>query len=229
MLEIQQKKVKMKKYDKILLQSPLFADINKADFAKCLGCLGAKVKSYAKNQLIFTEGDPATSIGIVLSGEVQIIKEDYYGNRSIVALIEPAQIFAEAFACAQIKTLPVSVISVCDSEIMLIDYGRIMTTCTDSCEFHNRLIHNLLRVVAMNNILLNRKIELVSKRTTKEKLMAYLMSEAKQAGNRFFTIPYSRQELADYLGVERSAMSAELGKLRDEGLIEFQKSRFKMI
>lgn len=219
----------MKKYNKILLKSPLFADINETDLAEMLNCLGAKIKNYTRNQSIFLEGEPATSIGIVLSGEVQIIKEDYYGNRSIVALIEPAQIFAEAFACAHIKMLPVSVLSVCDSEVMLIDCERIMTTCASSCGFHNQLIHNLLRVVAMNNILLNRKIELISKRTTKEKIMTYLMSEAKRAGSNFFTIPYNRQELADYLGVERSAMSAELGKLRDEGLIEFQKSHFKMI
>ena len=118
----------MKKYNKILLQSPLFADIHEADFAEMLNCLGAKVKKYTRNQSIFVEGEPATSIGVVLSGEVQIIKEDYYGNRSIVALIEPAQIFAEAFACAQIKTLPVSVISACDSEVMLVDCERIMTT-----------------------------------------------------------------------------------------------------
>lgn len=219
----------MKNYNHILLQSPLFHDVKETDLTGMLRCLGAKVKQYAKNQSVFLEGDPATSIGIVLSGEVQIIKEDYYGNRNIVARIEPAQIFAEAFACAQVKALPVSVIAVCDSEIMLIDCNRIMTVCSNSCEFHNKLTHNLLRVVAMNNLLLNRKLEFISKRTTKEKLMAYLLSEAKRCGNRSFTIPYNRQELADYLGVDRSAMSAELSKLRNEGLIEFRKNRFTMM
>ena len=149
-----------------------------------------------------------------------------FENKNIVAFIEKGQLFGEAFACADLKILPVSVFSAEDSEIMLIDYRKIITTCSNTCSFHSKLIYNMLRIVANKNIILSQKIEFISKRTTKEKLLAYLSSEAKKAGSNSFSIPFSRQELADFLSVDRSAMSAELCKLRDSGVIEFNKNKF---
>lgn len=219
----------MEKYLEILKKCPLFLGVTSEDLIKMLGCLDGKIVKTAKNQVIFAEGQPAKYVGIVLSGGAKVVKDDYYGNRSIVAVVEPSEIFAEAIACSEVEEMPVSVISDRESEIMLLDCRRILTTCSQNCVFHGLLIKNLLRVIAEKNLLLNQKIEIISRRTTREKIMAYLMSQAKKQGCNEFTIPYDRQELADYLGVERSAMSWEISKLRADGVIECAKSRFKLL
>ena len=218
----------MKKYLHILEACTLFEGIEMRDFEPVLSCLGAKKISRDKNQIIFAEGDPARYVGIVLSGSAQIIREDYYGNRSIVASIAPSQLFGESFACAGIEHMPVSVIASEKSEFLLIDCRRITKTCSNACSFHNRMVLNLLHVVASKNLMFNRKLEILSKRTTREKLMAYLLDQAKQHSGSTFEIPFDRQELADYLGVERSALSAEIGKLRREGILESSRSTFSL-
>ncbi len=210
----------------LLKKVSLFRDIETADIKSLLTCLSAKTGYFKAKEAIFLAGDKVEFVGIVLSGQVQIVKEDFYGNKNIVASVETGQLFGEAFACADIKTMPVSVFAVEDCEIMLIDFKKIITTCPHTCSFHSKLIYNMLRIVANKNIMLSRKIEFISKRTTKEKLLAYLSSEAKKAGSNSFTIPYNRQELADFLSVDRSAMSAELCKLRDNGILEFDKNNF---
>lgn len=219
----------MKKYIDILKGVPLFWEIEEEDLYSLLQCLGAKIVSFKPNAIIFEEGDVAELVGIVLSGEVQIVKDDFYGNRNIVASIHGGQLFGEAFACCDIQTLPVSALATCDSIIMLMDYRKIITSCPNACIFHNKLIYNMLRVVANKNVILNQKIEFISKRTTKEKLMAYLLYEAKKASNNSFSIPFNRQELADFLFVDRSAMSNELCKLRDQGVLEFHKNKFRLL
>lgn len=216
----------MEKYLDLLKTVSLFANVDMSDIKSLLNCLSAKTERFKENETIFLAGNKAEFVGIVLSGQVQVVKEDFYGNKNIVASIEKGQLFGEAFACADLKILPVSVFSAEDSEIMLIDYRKIITTCSNTCSFHSKLIYNMLRIVANKNIILSQKIEFISKRTTKEKLLAYLSSEAKKAGSNSFSIPFSRQELADFLSVDRSAMSAKLCKLRDSGVIEFNKNKF---
>lgn len=216
----------MKNYLPILKSTDLFQNIGDSELTSLLSCLSARVKTFEKKQFIFSEGDKVEAMGIVLSGQVQVIKEDFYGNKNIVSVFEPGDLFAETFVCSDIKTLPVSVICSADSEIMFIDFKKLITTCGNSCAFHHRLILNMLRILANKNILLNQKMEFTSKRTTREKLLAYLSAEAKKAKSASFDIPMNRQELADYLSVERSAMSAELSKLRDEGVLEFHKNHF---
>ena len=216
----------MEKYLDLLKTVALFRDIEIADIKSLLMCLSAKKEIFKAKEAIFLAGDKAEYVGIVLSGQAQVVKEDFYGNKNIVASVEKGELFGEAFACADIKIVPVSVFAVEDCEIMLIDYKRIITTCPHNCSFHSKLIYNMLRIVANKNIMLSRKIEFISKRTTKEKLLAYLSSEAKKAGSNSFSIPYNRQELADFLSVDRSAMSAELCKLRDTGILEFDKNKF---
>jgi len=213
----------------ILAKCVLFDGIRPEDRAPMLGCLGARVLEVAKNQFVFREGDPANLVGIVLEGSVQMMREDYYGNRSIVARIEPTGMFGESFACADVRTFPISVVAVEDSKVLLIDSRRITVTCSNACGFHNRMIYNMLKVVANKNLVLNQKIEVTSKRTTREKLMTYLMTQAKLHQSDTFTIPYDRQALADYLEVERSAMSAEISKLRKDGVIDCEKSTFRLL
>ena len=219
----------MKKYIPVLKTSGLFEEIEEENLIAMLGCLGAKVFSMVKGLTIFGEGSPAKYIGLVLSGAVQMVQDDFYGNRTIVTQIETGGIFGESFACAGISNLPVSFAASKNGEFMLIDCSRITNTCCNACSFHKQVIFNLLHLVARKNLDFHQKIEITSKRTTREKIMTYLLSVAKQEQSNSFTIPYDRQALADYLGVERSAMSAEIGKLRKEGLIECQKSNFTIL
>ena len=219
----------MENYYGILQRCSLFNQVAVENYGRLLRCLGARVIGYKKNSAVLLEGEPMTKVGIVLSGAVQIVQTDYLGNRSIVSMAFPGQLFGEGFACADVESLPVSVIATVDSEVMFIECRHIMTVCHHACGFHNQLVRNLLQSVAGHNLQLNQKIEILSKRTTREKVMSYLLSEAKLQGSQEFDIPYDRQELADYLGVERSAMSAVIGKLRDEGLIEVKRRHFKIV
>lgn len=213
----------------ILDQCTLFEGIRPEERSPMLGCLNARVADVARNQYVFQEGDPANFVGIVLEGCVQLVREDFYGNRSIVTRVEAGGMFGESFAWADTPTFPISVVAVEDSSVLIIDSRRITATCANACSFHNQMIFNLLKVVANKNLALNQKIEITSKRTTREKLMAYLMIQAKQSGSNTFSIPYDRQALADYLEVERSAMSAEISKLRRDGIIACEKSMFRLL
>lgn len=219
----------MKKYIGILKKCILFKGVGEEDLLSMLSCLDARVIDAKKGEYVFSEGEAARYVGIVLSGEAQIIRDDFFGNRTIVAAIMPGELFGESFACAEIEELPVSVVASENSKIMLMDCKRIITTCGSTCEFHNMIIHNLLQVLATKNLAFNKKIEITSKRTTRDKLMTYLMSQAKLHGSSSFEIPFDRQELADYLGVERSAMSKEISRMKDDGLIECERSKFKIL
>jgi CRP-like cAMP-binding protein len=219
----------MKNYLDVLKTVKLFQGIEEADLQPLLSCLCAKAIHYEKDQIVFSSGDSIERFGIVLLGQVQVVQDDYYGNRSILSKIDTGNLFGESFACAEIKTLPVTVITSAESELLFIDCHRLAAPCTKACGFHSRLIQNMLGIVSMKNIALTEKIEFTSKRTTREKLLAYLSAEAKKTGNRHFCIPFSRQELADYLSVERSAMSAQLSKLRDDGVLKFYKNQFELL
>lgn len=219
----------MKKYFDVLRKCPLFHQIEDKDLIALLGCLGAKVETFEKKYTIIAEGNPAKHIGIVLSGSAQIVRNDYYGNRSIISGVEPSEMFCEAFACAEVRSIPVAVIANEPCEIMLIDCARIMHSCAKSCEFHRQMIFNLMKVLAIKTLLIHQKSEIIAKRSTREKLMAYLTLQAKNANSNSFTIPFDRQELADYLEVDRSGLSAEISKLRREGIIESNRKHFVLL
>ena len=219
----------MKKYYEVLRKCPLFMDISDENLTSILTCLDATVKIYEKKETIFSEGEPAKYIGIVLSGAVQIVQVDYLGNRNIVANIEAAELFGESFACAGVEAIPMDVVAREDTEVLLIDCLRITQTCSSACEFHRRMIYNLMKLVAMKNIIFHQKIEIISKRSTREKLMTYLVMQAKKNRSATFEIPYDRQELADFLGVDRSGLSVEIGKLCKEGFIQNRRKWFKVI
>ena len=213
----------------IIKSCPLFDGIAEADMGAMLACLGAKKLSAPKGQVLFAEGDPAAYVGIVLTGSVHLVREDYYGNRSIMAHIPPGEVFGETYACAGAAALPISIVADEDSDCLLIDCRRITVSCTNACSFHSRMIYNLLRLVANKNLVFDQKIEITSKRTTRDKLMAYLMIQAKLCGKGEFTIPYDRQALADYLEVDRSGLSSEISKLRQEGVLECRKNTFRLL
>ncbi len=219
----------MKRYATILQKCGLFAGIDENQLLTMLSCLGATVRIYEKNQVILSEGDAAERIGVVLSGAVQIIRIDYYGNRSILTELQPAGMFGESFACADVARMPVDVVATEKSDVLFIDAKRILHVCSSACGFHNQLIYNLMKLVATKNLIFHQKLEIISKRSTREKLMTYLMMQAKQQNSNSFTVLFDRQELADYLEVDRSGLSAELSKLRKEGVLECRKNHFTLL
>lgn len=219
----------MKKYFYILKKCPLFNNIEDENLISMLSCFNASVKSYGKKETIIAEGEEAKYIGILLTGSAQIINIDYFGNRNIVSNIEPSEMFGESFACAEVKATPISVIANEDCEVLLIDCNRITHPCSNGCSFHQQIIFNLMKIMATKNIIFHQKIEITSKRSTREKLLAYLTVQAKKCGDNSFDIPFDRQELADYLQVDRSGLSAEISKLRNEGVLKSKKNHFDLL
>ena len=219
----------MKKYLQILKKCPLFTDIGEEDLLRMLVCLGARVDYFDKKYTVFSESSPARYVGVVLSGSVQMVQMDYYGNRSILGEFSASEVFAEEFACAETRALPISFIANEPGKIMLIDCSHILHTCHNNCGFHQKLIFNMMKELALKTIFFHQRVEITSKRTTREKLLAYLNVQAQNAGSDSFEIPFDRQELADFLAVDRSGLSAEIGKLKKEGVIETEKNRFTLL
>ena len=220
----------MKNIDLALLKhSELFHGIEEGEISSMLACLSAETKSYERGAYVLRYGERANSVGIVLSGRVSVVREDYWGNRNIVSAIEPGETFAESYACAENTALSVSIQADEASQVLWMDVRKILTACSSACEFHNRLIRNLVSLLAKKNLGMNRKLALMSQRSTREKLLSYLSSESMRQKSPSFTIPFDRQQLADYLSVDRSAMSNELSKLRREGVLEYEKNRFTIL
>jgi CRP-like cAMP-binding protein len=205
----------------------LFQNVDIGGFERMMNCLAAKTAHYQKDDVIILSGDTVNFVGLVLSGGVQVIKEDKDGRISILTALDAPGIFGEVFACAGIEQSPVTVMAKENSEILMLGYKRIITSCSCACPFHTKLIENMLGLLARKNLMLNRKNEILSKRTTREKLLAFF--DAQRGMAKKFTIPYNREELAHYLCVDRSAMSNELCKMRDDGLIKFQRSSFEIL
>jgi CRP-like cAMP-binding protein len=218
----------MKEFLPLLKRCPLFAGINEKDLPGLFDCLSARKRAYGKNSTIFMADEQIRSLGIVVSGNVHIVQDDFWGNRRIVAQLGPGGLFGEAFICAGVKRLPVSVIAVEKSAVLFMDYHKIVTVCSSACAFHSAMVKNMLTILAEKNMTLVKKIEHITRRNTREKIRSYLSSEALRAGRSEFNIPFNRQELADYLSVDRSALSNELGKMRDAGMIRFKGNHFEI-
>lgn len=219
----------MEKILSVLRRCPLFDAISDADLSGLLRCLNARVVFFARDAVVLGQGDAAQRIGVVLSGAVQIVRLDYFGHRSVLAHITPAQLFGEAFACAGVDALPVSAVAAQETQVLFLDSQRILNACASPCAFHRQLIFNLMRILATKNLLLHQKIEITSRRTTRDKLLAYLLDQAQQQHSHAFDIPYDRQALADYLQVERSGLSAEISKLRSEGILACRRNHFVLL
>lgn len=212
-----------------LKRSKLFSGIDEKEIRAMLSCLSAERKQYKKGEYILRCGDSAALVGLVTAGSVNVIQEDYWGNRNIVAAVTPGQSFAESYACAGNVPLGVSVQAVEDSEVLLMNIQKILTTCSSACAFHARLIRNLASLLASKNLMMNEKLTFLTQRTTREKLLSYLSTESMRRHASSFSIPFDRQQLADFLSVDRSAMSNELSKMRKEGILQYSKNHFSLL
>ncbi len=212
----------------ILKKSTLFEGNTEEEIQSMLKCMGAKRATYGKGNYIFNEGQTIHEMGLILTGKVQVIKEDFWGNRTILAQLKEGELFGETYAYVEGMGLEVSVLASEKTEILFLDCKKILHICPSSCQFHQRAVKNLLKIMAEKNLQLSEKITYLSKRTTREKILSFLSGQAKKAGSYNFEIPFNRQEMADYLGVDRSALSKELGKLKRESILTFQKNRFSL-
>ena len=212
----------------LLTGSPLFAGCSEAEIKEMLTCLNAQKKTYPKDMVILHAGETVRCIGLVCSGSVHIENDDLWGNKSILDCIQPGQIFAETYACAG-ATLMVSAVAAAPTEILLLDVGRMLHTCPNTCGCHARLIENLLAISARKNLTLSRRMFHTSAKSIRGRLISYLSWQAQQKGSCEFDIPFNRQQLADYLSVDRSALSAEIGKMQREGLLVASRSHFRLL
>lgn len=219
----------MQKYLGLVSKISLFSNIKESDIPDVLRQMGARVNEFEKDEPIFSEGEPVEVAGIILSGSAELRKEDYHGNRSLIQTLTQGQMFGEALCCTEAETLPVGIYAAENCVILLFDCKGVMGDRLLKSPYYSTILKNLLHIIAQKNLILRAKINLLSKRTTREKIMAYLLSESKKAGKSEFDIPFDRQRLADYLGVERSAMSAEISKLRRDGIISANKNHFCII
>ena len=213
----------------VLKKCVLFNGLNENEIEAVLGCVSSQKKKFDEGNIIYHQGDIIDEIGIVIEGSVSVVKEDFWGNRSIISIIPKGAIFGEVYASLETKPMDNTVYAAEKSEILFMNISKILDTCSNSCQFHKNLVHNMVRVLAGKNIMLMEKISHISKKTTREKVLSFLSAEAKKSGSAYFEIPFSRQEMAEYLSVDRSALSKELGKMRDEKIIDFDRNNFRIL
>ena len=211
------------------VRSPLFAGIAPTDMEGMLGCIGYHVRAFQKGEIIAFEEENINHVGVVLSGAVDMIKEDVWGNRTMLLRTYPEDIFGETFACGEDSLSVVTFVASQDCRVMFLSFCRVMHTCTHACQFHQTLVENMVRLIARKNRELMRKVEVVSKKTLREKILAYLSIQAQTQGTKTFEIPLGRVEWAEYLCADRSALTRELAKMKEEGLVDYQKNTFKIL
>ncbi len=211
-----------------LAKTVLFQGTAPEDIRSMLACLDAEEKQFPKNAVIFHAGNTVRSLGLVLSGSVQIESDDLWGNKSVLDHIGPGSVFAETYACLPHEPLMVSVTAAEASTVLFLRADRLLTPCQNTCVHHGRLIRSLLTISAQKNLNLSRRIFHTSSKTIRGRLISYLSFQAAQQKSCRFTIPFNRQQLADYLHVDRSALSHELGKMQQEGLLETSRNSFHL-
>lgn len=216
----------MKDFLSVIRASQLFSGISDDELTAMLTCLDTRQTNFPKDTFLMRVGNTADSIGLLLEGSALIIQEDIWGNRNILSKAGPGQTFAAAYACAPGSVLNVSVVAETPVTAMFLNVGRVLNVCPSACSHHSRIIRNLLGELAEKNLRFSEKLTHMGQRTTRAKLMSYFSAEAQRLGKYEFDIPFSRQQLADYLAVERSGLSLELGKMKNDGLLDFHKNHF---
>ena len=199
----------MKEMLSVLRMSGIFSGISEEETEKMLHCLEVRPETFQKDEYILRAGDRVEAFGVVITGKVLIIQEDFWGNRNILAAVGAGHCFAETFA-----------------QVLFLNVKRILTTCPSTCSHHSRMIRNLLSELAEKNLRLNEKITHLGQRSRRAKILSYLSAEAQRHGSAEFDIAFSRQQLADYLSVDRSGLSMELSRMQEEGLLEYRKKHF---
>ena len=209
-----------------LAGTKLFAGTAPDEIKSMLQCLGARERRFKEGARIHRMGDAIKTVGLVLDGCVRIENVDAWGNVNVLGTMGIGDMFGAAYAAAPDEPLLVDVVAAKDSRVWFVKLSKVLTTCPRSCPRHARISANVTAIIARRNIELSRRIFHVAPKTIRGKVLAYLSDEAERAGSREFDIPFNRQRLADYLGVDRSALSAELSRMQKAGLIETHRNHF---
>lgn len=212
----------------ILKKTDLFAGLSDDEIESMLKCLRAKAVDYEKDEFIFFAGKTRPAVGIIIAGTAQVIKENYYGDLLIMHNLHETDMFGEVYAGMEADRVPVSVVALSPCRVLLLDLKNILGTCHSACSFHQRLILNLMKHVAEKSALLSEQMSYLSHKTIRARLEAYLHEQATKAGSHSFKIPFNKSELAQYLCVDRAAMQRELGKMKAEGLLSYDKNTFRL-
>ena len=209
-----------------LTKTVLFRGISAEEIENMMCCLSGYCRDYGKGEMIYRAGDVVQTLGMVLSGSVYIENDDIWGNKSILDCFGPGQVFAETYACVPGEPLMVTVVAAEPVKVLFLNIGQVMQTCSQNCRFHGRLIRNLLTVSAQKNLNLSRRSFHTSSKSIRGRLLSDLSYQATRQGSLQFDIPFNRQQLADYLSVDRSAMSNELSKMQKEGILKVSRNHF---
>lgn len=219
----------MEKYYPVLKRCALFYGIEETSLESLIKCMNAQIRKFGPEDYVFLSGDEINYVGVILTGAVEIIKENLAGNKHILAILGGSHMFGEGIVCTAARISPVTVRVKEDSEIMFIPYERVIKSCGNSCTFHIQLIQNMMVVLGEKNVSLNRKMELLIMKGMREKLASYLLSESVKNEGSIFQIIMNRNELADYLNVSRTSMCRELARMKEEGLIDYYGNSFKLL
>lgn len=219
----------MKKYIKILKNTQLFTGISDDEIEIMLGCLSATLNTYKKGDYVFRSGEHIRNLTVLVEGSLHIQKDDYWGNRTILGHVSLGEMFGESYVSPDSGAMLNDVIAVENSTVMFFDIYKLLSVCSSACRFHSLAVKNLFFAISEKNRKLVSKLGYISNRSIREKLLSYLSDEAGKNRSPSFTIPFNRQQLADYLSVDRSALSNELSKLKKEGMLDFNKNSFTLL
>lgn len=208
---------------------PLFYGIEKNEIKELLECISARTKMFSKGEYVYRSGDRIRAFGLVLSGSVSIENDDIWGNHTVLDHIGKGKVFGETYACLSEEALMVNVVALENTQVLFVDTHNMMNTCSSSCKYHQKLIRNLLSVLAQKNLILSRRSFHTAPKSIRARVLSYLSFQAVINGTGEFDIPFNRQQLADYLGVDRSALSAELGRMQKEGILKVKRSHFQIL
>jgi len=211
-----------------LSKTQLFRGTDEDEIKAMLNCFGASTKRFEKGETIFHAGDVIDHIAMVLDGSITIENDDIWGNRSILNHTEPGMLFGETYACIMGTPMLVNAVAAKKSAVLFLNIGKVLKICPNSCGFHNKIVTNLLHISAEKNLHLSQRILHTSSKTIRGRLLSYFSEQVQKHGSYRFTIPFNRQQLADYLNVDRSAMSNELSKMKADGILDFEKNTFTL-
>lgn len=216
-------------YLPILSSLPLFYGIREVELQNMLGCLGGYIKTYKKDEFIIMKEDEVNHVGIILKGKVQMIREDLWGNRSVLVLLHQGELLGETFVCGEQEKSTVSFQTGAETILLLLPFKKVMCSCSMACTFHHRLIENMVTLIANKNVALMDKVDVLSKKSLREKIATYLMQEAVKNKSTYFDLPLGRVQMAEYLCADRSALTRELNVMKEEGLIDFERNSFRVL
>ena len=219
--------INLKQYSDVIRSVSIFGEIDNAELASMLDCLGAQARTVPKNDILLLAGEKPETVGVVLEGLLHIVREDYDGSRALIAAAAPGELFAEALCCAGVEESPITVLASEDSTVLLLRFDRILHMCPTACVYHQKLLENMLKLVAVKNLRLQDRIDLMAAKTIRERVLRYLETLVVKPGQPV-TVPFNREELAAYLCVERSALSHELMKMKRDGIIGYRKNVFTL-